>query len=401
MEKFDYKAKTQDGQTKKGVVEARDQKQAVLTLRERGFWVISIKPKGQGVLAEFKGVFFRRVKETDRVNFTRQLATMIKAGLPITEALSILEYQSNPAMGRVVGEILREVESGGSLTNALGKRPEVFNQTYIALVRAGEASGALDDVLSRLADNLERQKEFNSRIKGAMIYPAIVTSAMIGVSAIMVIFVIPQMMTIYEEFQADLPLATKILMKISELATAYWWLILLMIIGLVFGSRVLAKKPEFEQYWDQILFKVPLLGKIRQHVLLTEFTRTLGLLIGSGVLMVEALDIVQSSLKSSSMLDAVKNATKDVEKGLSLAAALARTEVFPPIIPQMIAVGEETGKVDEILFKISDYFQQESDAAVKVLTTALEPLILVVMGIGVAFLMIAVIMPIYNLTSQF
>lgn len=401
MEKFDYKAKTQDGQTKKGVVEARDQKQAVLTLRERGFWVVSIKPKGQGVLAEFKGVFFRRVKETDRVNFTRQLATMIKAGLPITEALSILEYQSNPAMGRVVGEILREVESGGSLTNALGKRPEVFNQTYIALVRAGEASGALDDVLSRLADNLERQKEFNSRIKGAMIYPAIVTSAMIGVSAIMVIFVIPQMMTIYEEFQADLPLATKILMKISELATAYWWLILLMIIGLVFGSRVLAKKPEFEQYWDQILFKVPLLGKIRQHVLLTEFTRTLGLLIGSGVLMVEALDIVQRSLKSSSMLDAVKNATKDVEKGLSLAAALARTEVFPPIIPQMIAVGEETGKVDEILFKISDYFQQESDAAVKVLTTALEPLILVVMGIGVAFLMIAVIMPIYNLTSQF
>lgn len=401
MEKFDYKVKTKDGQIKKGVVEARNQEQAAGVLRERGFWVISIKPKGQGVFAEFKGGFFKRVKETDKVNFTRQLATMIKAGLPITDALSILEYQSNPAMGAVIGEILREIEGGGSLTAALEKQSNVFDQIYIALVRAGEAAGVLDEILERLADNLEKQKEFNSKIKGAMIYPAIVISGMIAVAAIMVIFVIPQMTSIYEEFQADLPVATKILLKISKLATSFWWLGLLMIIGLVIGGRVLAKKPEIRQYWDQFLFRIPLLGKLRQNVLLTEFTRTLGLLIGSGVLVVEALGIVQRSLKSSTFLNAVKNATKDVERGLSLATALARTEVFPPLMSQMIAVGEETGKIDDILTKVASYFQQEADTMVKGLTTALEPIILVVMGVGVAFLMMAVIMPIYNLTSQF
>lgn len=401
MEKFDYKVKTKDGQTKKGVVEARNQKQAVGVLRERGFWVISIKLKGQGVFADFKGSFFKRVKETDKVNFTRQLATMIKAGLPITDALSILEYQSNPAMGAVVGEILREIEGGGSLTAALEKQSNVFDQIYIALIRAGEAAGVLDEVLERLADNLEKQREFNSKIKGAMLYPAIVIFGMIAVAAVMVIFVIPQMTSIYEEFQADLPTATKILLKISELATSFWWLGLLMIIGLVIGGRVLAKKPEFRQYWDQFLFRVPLLGKLRQNVLLTEFTRTLGLLIGSGVLVVEALGIVQRSLKSSTFFNAVKNATKDVERGLPLATALARTEVFPPLMSQMIAVGEETGKIDDILAKVASYFQQEADTMVKGLTTALEPIILVVMGVGVAFLMIAVIMPIYNLTSQF
>ncbi|HUS60066.1 MAG TPA: type II secretion system F family protein [Nevskiaceae bacterium] len=401
MEKFDYKAKNKDGQTKKGVVEARNQKQAANVLRERGFWVISIKPKGQGAFAELKGGFFKRVKETDKVNFTRQLATMIKAGLPITDALSILEYQSNPAMGAVVGEILREIEGGGSLTAALEKQPNVFDQIYIALVRAGEAAGVLDEVLERLADNLEKQREFNNKIKGAMLYPAIVTFGMIAVAAVMVIFVIPQMTSIYEEFQADLPAATKMLMKISELATSFWWLGLLMIIGLVIGGRVLAKKPEFRQYWDQFLFRVPLLGKLRRNVLLTEFARTLGLLIGSGVLVVEALSIVQRSLKSSIFLNAVKNASKDVERGLPLATALARTEVFPPLMSQMIAVGEETGKIDDILVKVASYFQQEADTMVKGLTTALEPIILVVMGVGVAFLMISIIMPIYSLTSQF
>lgn len=401
MEKFYYKVKTKDGQIKKGVVEARGQKQAVNTLRERGFWVISIQPKGEGVLAGFKNGFFRRVKETDRVNFTRQLATMIKAGLPITEALSILEYQSNPAMGQAVGEILREVEAGGSLSAALEKRPDIFNQIYISLVRAGEAAGALDDVLSRLADNLEKQREFNAKIKGAMIYPVIVILGMVGVSAIMVVFVVPKMMTIYEEFQAELPMATKILLAISKLATSYWWFSLIMIVGLVFGFRILVKKPQFMVLMDGFLFRLPLIGNLRRQVLLTEFCRTLGLLIGSGVLVVEALGIVQRSLKSSTFFKAVKNATKEVERGLSLTAALARTEVFPPIMTQMIAVGEETGKVDEILFKVSLYFQQEADAKVKVLTTAMEPIILVVMGVGVAFLMMAVIMPIYNLTSQF
>lgn len=401
MEKFEYKAKDNRGETAKGVVEARDEKQAAKILQEKGFLVISLKIKKEGLVNEFKGRVFARVSLADKVNFTRQLSTMITAGLRVTGALEILEAQSSPGMRRVVGEILRDVEGGGNLASALEKHSEVFDQVYVALIRAGEAAGVLEKVLARLADNLEKQKEFKSKIKGAMIYPAIIISAMILVAVIMIIFVIPKMTAIYEEFQAELPLPTKILLAISKFAISFWWLGLAMIIGLVLGGRIIFKNPKFKKQYDRILFRIPIIGSLRQKAILVEFTRTLGLLVGAGILIINALKIVRRSLGSAIYEQAVEDASKEVEKGLPLAAALARTEVFPPILPQMIAVGEETGKIDEVLIKVSVYFEQEAEAAVKGLTTAIEPLIMIILGVGVGFLVIAVIMPIYNLTSQF
>lgn len=400
MEKFEYKAKNIESETKKGIVEAKDEKQAVKVLRERGLLVISLKPRSRGLLAGTGGVF-GRVNLTDKVNFTRQLATMMMAGLPVTEALEILEIQSKPAMAKVISEILRDVEGGGNLASALEKHPNVFDQVYVALIRSGEAAGVLDKILIRLADNLEKEKEFNSKVKGAMIYPVVVVSGMIVVAGIMIIFVIPKMTQIYEEFQAELPAPTKILMAISHFATNFWWLCLIMIAGLIFGFRILSKNPQFRKRYDEIIFSLPIIGNLRKHIMLTEFTRTLGLLISAGILIVDAIDIVRHSLKSPVYERAVTEAGKEVEKGLPLATALARAEVFPPILPQMIAVGEETGKLDEVLLKVSSYFEQEAETAVKGLTSALEPLIMIVLGIGVGFLVIAVIMPIYNLTSQF
>ncbi len=401
MEKYEYKAKDNDGETRKGIVEAKDEKFAVKVLRERGFFVISLRPKSKGFLAEAKGGFFSRVSLSDKVNFTRQLSTMIMSGLPVTEALEILELQTSPAMARIIGEILRDVEGGGNLASSLEKHPDVFDQVYIALIRSGEAAGVLDKVLNRLADNLEKEKEFNSKVKGAMIYPIIVVSAMIGVAGIMMVFVIPKMTTIYDEFQAELPVPTKILMAVSKFATNFWWLCLAIIAGLIFGFRVLSKNPQFKKRYDEIIFSLPVIGNLRKQIMLTEFTRTLGLLISAGILIVDAIDIVRHSLKSPVYERAITEAGKEVEKGLPLATALARAEVFPPILPQMIAVGEETGKLDEVLTKVSSYFEQEAETAVKGLTSALEPLIMIVLGVGVAFLLIAVIMPIYNLTSQF
>lgn len=401
MQKFNYYAKDKEGVTKRGVVEARDAKQAARVLREKEFLVISLNPKGKEISVEVKEVLFRRVSSSDRVNFTRQLSTMITAGLPITESLSILELQSRPTMAKVVGEVLREVESGGSLASALERHSDAFDQTYVALVKAGEAAGVLDKVLSRLADNLEKDREFNSRIKSAMIYPAIVIGGMVIVAAIMIIFVIPKLMVVYSEFQAELPLMTKILLRVSQFAAKFWWLGLIFLAGLVAGMRVLATQPEFKKYYDQFLFKIPLIGKLRRQIILTEFTRTLGLLVGAGILLVEALNIVRRSMGSLIYEKAIETTASEVEKGLSLAVAIARTEVFPPILPQMIAVGEETGKIDEVLAKVSAYFEQESDLMVKGLTAALEPLIMIVLGVGVGFLIIAVIMPIYNLTSKF
>lgn len=400
MERFEYKAKNKEGSTVKGIVEAKDEKEAVKILHERNFIIISLFPKKESFLTGIKGTF-SRVSITDKVHFTRQLATMINAGLRVTEALEILESQSSPGMRKIVREILRDVEGGGSLSSSLEKYPSVFDPIYITSIRAGEASGVLEKVLSRLADNLEKQREFRARIKAAMVYPSIVVGGMIVVAAIMIIFVIPKMTLIYEEFQAQLPLSTRILISVSRFISLFWWLILLGIVGVVIGIKTLLRNPDFRKRYDQVLFKIPIIGSIKQKTLLTEFSRTLSLLVGTGILIIEALNIVRHSLGSPVYEEAIEVASKEIERGLPLAAALAQTEVFPPILPQMIAVGEETGQLDEVLRKVSAYFEQEADAAVKGLTTALEPLIMIILGVGVAFLMVAVIMPIYNLTSQF
>lgn len=401
MDKFEYRAKDQDGQIKKGVVEAISEKGAAKLLKEKGFWIISLKAKGKSFSADFKAGIFKRVTATDRVNFTRQLSTMITAGLPITEALSILESQAGPSMAVIVGEVLRGVESGQSLSQSLEKHPEAFNHIYVSLVKAGESAGVLDKILVRLADNLEKNREFNNKIKSAMVYPLVVVVGMFGVGIVMMVFVIPKMLAIYDEFQAKLPASTRALITVSQFFTRYWWTGIFVLAGLFFLWRAMSKKPEVKKYFDRIIFRLPIIGKLRKQIILTEFARTLGLLVGAGILIVEALQIVAKSLGSSIFEKAVRESSQEVEKGLPLATALARTEVFPVIMPQMIAVGEETGKLDEVLGKISSYFEQEADMAVKGLTSALEPVIMIVLGIGVGFLIISVIMPIYSLTSQF
>jgi len=400
MEKFKYRAKDKDGKTVEGLVEASNINQAAKILRERELLVIALTPKGESLTTTVKRGL-GRINNQDKVNFTRQLSTMINAGLTITEALSILEVQSSPAMGRLISDVEREVEGGGSLADALEKHPKVFDQIYVALIRSGETAGVLDKILLRLADNLEKQSEFRRRIKSAMIYPIIVVSGMVAVIGIMVIFVIPKLTMVYEEFQAELPITTKILIGISKFASHFWWIAAMILVGLFFLFKILARNPQVKKQIDSLTFKLPIIGKLRKGMMLTEFTRTLGLLIGSGILIVEAIDVTCKSLGSPNYEEKVKTAAKEVEKGLPLATALARTEIFPPILPEMIAVGEETGKLDEVLGKVSSYFEQEADTAVKGLTTAIEPIIMIILGVGVGFLMISIIMPIYNLTSKF
>lgn len=399
MKKFNYKAKDEEGKTITGVVEARDETQAAKLLRARKLLVISIKPQKDAFLPKIK--VFHRIGMNDKVNFTRQLSTMITAGLPLTEALSILETQTNPAMSSAVAEILTAVEGGGSLADALESQPQVFDQVYVALVRAGEAAGILDNVLNRLAENLEKRREFHSKIKGAMIYPAIIVVGMIGVSLIMVIFVVPRLTILYQEFAVELPITTKILLWISKFVISFWWLAISLLAGALYLWRILSRYPAFRKKYDEIYFRIPILGNLRRQLMFTEFSRILGLLVGSGVLVVDALNIVKDSLGSPIYEEALAKATGQVEKGFPLAVALAQTEIFPPLLPQMVAVGEETGKIDEVLGKISAYFEQEAETLVKGLTSALEPIIMILLGIGVAFLVAAVIMPIYNLTTQF
>jgi len=397
---YNYQAKNPHAESIKGKVEARTVSQAAQILRSRGLLVISITKPGDEALATFSRML-QGVKQDDVVTFTRQLSTMITAGLPLTQSLSILTLQSKPALATVVSDIQREIEGGSSFTKALEKFPNVFSRIYVQLVKAGEVGGVIDDVLNRLAENMEKDKEFRSKTKGALIYPLIVIVAMVVVAVVMMIFVIPQLTKMYADFGAKLPLPTQILVNTSGFMVKFWWLIGIAMGGGIFGFKRWMKTRKGQILYDKFLLKLPIIGILRAKIILTEFTRTLSLLLSSGISLLQALEIVADGSSSVLYQEAFLDSAKQIEKGIALSQALGRYSFFPPILPQMIAVGEETGKLDEVLMKLSVYFQSESEQAVKNLTAAIEPMIMIVLGIGVGFLVVAIILPIYNLTSQF
>jgi len=398
--KFNYKAKNQEGKQVAGRVEARDEKQAIALLRERGLVPFSLNPIRTGLFG-LSSKLFQRITLSDLTSFTQQLSQMISAGLTVNEALRILTEQSSPALGKVIEDIIRSVEGGTSLAEALEKHPRVFSTVYVSLVRAGETAGVLDEVLQRLASNLEKQREFTGKVKGAMIYPIIIVIGMLIVGSIMMIFVIPKLFSLYEEFEAELPAPTKMLVSISGFLASFWWLVILAFVGAIFLFRNYKRTESGRMQIDTLVLQLPIIGNIKTQIVLTEMTRTLGLLVGAGISIIEALNISAEAAGNALFEKHLKEAAKQVEKGLPLAGTLEVYEEFPPIVPHMISVGEQTGKVDEVLTKLSRYFEVQSEEMVKGLTTVVEPLIMVILGVGVGFLIISVILPIYNLTTQF
>ena len=401
MKRFNYKAKDKAGRLTTGEVEAASLEHAAKLVRNKGLVVIAITPKIDSPFDLIRRLR-ERITPSDVATFTRQLSTMINAGLPITEALLILRSQSSGAMQRVVAQVLGDIEAGESLSVSLGRHPKIFTPTYIALVKSGEVGGVMDQVLLRLADTLEKQAEFAGKVKGALIYPAIIVVGMLVVGTIMMIFVIPRLTALYAEFNAELPLPTRILIGISNFMVSFWPLFLgLGGIG-AYVFKLYKETSAGRRKIDELTFKVPIMGELQRQVILTELTRTLSLMVGSGVSILEALNITSEVVGNRVIGDALKDSAKQVEKGFPIAYAFGKhPEAFPFLLSQMIAVGEETGKMDEVLTKISHIFEVESDQKVKALTSAIEPIVMVLLGVGVGFLVIAVILPIYNLTSQF
>lgn len=397
---FKYVAKNKFGENVNGKVEARTIDQAASLLVNRGLLVIKLSPLTQDSFVAVRKMF-GGVKFEDTVNFTRQLSTMITAGLPLAGALSILVRDGKPEVTKMMANILQEVEGGNSFADALKKHKKVFSRLYIQLVRAGETGGVLDTVLERLADNMEKEKEFKAKTKGALIYPIIVVIAMLVVAAIMMIFVIPKLTEMYKDFGAELPFATRVLIGISDSMVNYWWIVGAAIAGLIFAFKQYYKTEVGRYKIDELKLKLPIFGELQKKVILTEFSRTLALLLGSGITLLEAISIVTDSVENVVYRTALEDVAKQVEKGSSLSGALSNYDSFPTILHQMMSVGEETGKLDEVLKKLSVYFEQEAEQAVKNMTTAIEPMIMIVLGLGVGAMVIAIIMPIYNLTSQF
>lgn len=401
MKKYTYKAKDAKGQTVTGEVEASTASYAAKLVRERNLVVISIRESTGGILSYFTRSR-SNISPRDVSTFTRQLSTMINAGLPITEALSILRTQTKANFQPIIGQILADVEGGESLSAAFGRHPSVFSATYIALIKSGETGGVLDKILARLADDLEKQQELQGKIKGALIYPTIIVIGMVIVAFVMMVFVIPKLTSLYSQFGATLPLPTQILIGISNVAVAIWPVIIVLGLAGFWGYQQFYKTPFGRRKIDELKFQIPVFGPLQKEIYLTDLSRTLALMVGAGVSLLEGLAVTAGVVDNVVISDALKDVAKQIEKGFPMAYSFAQhPEAFPYLFSQMVAVGEETGKMEEVLLKVSRVMEVESDEKVKGLTSAIEPLVMIVLGLGVGFLVVSIILPIYNLTSQF
>lgn len=402
MTKFFYKAKDWSGKTIKGVLDSSDKTEAMESIKGSGLVLLSIAQESDSILNEIYKSLFSKIGVKQISNFTRQLATMMTSGLAMTDALSLLKNQTDrkSLMFEVLDHTLNTVQGGHSLSDGLQKYKKYFGEAYVASINAGEQGGVLEEVMSKLADNLEKESEFTSKVKGAMIYPVIVIIGMFAVVVIMMIFVIPKLMGLYTDFGATMPASTQALMAMSSFMTRFWFLIPIVVIGLLMTFKVGNKNDQFRLKIDTYKLKIPIIGVLIEKNVLANTIRTMSMLLSAGISLVEALKIVASVSGNELFKNAFLKISERVQQGFSIANSFEETGAFPVIVNQMVATGEATGKLDEILMKVSDYFATEAEQSVKSLTSAIEPIIMILLGLGVAFLVIAVLMPIYNLTSS-
>lgn len=400
MAKYVYTAKDETGRVVQGNAEASDERQVATLLKDKHLVPIKISVFNDSMTVE--GLFerFQGVSISEKAAFTRQLATMIAAGLPLTESLNILQNQvSSKKLKSALTNSLREVESGTQLSTAFAKYPDIFPNIYIALLRAGEASGSMDKILTRLAEQMEQEREFRGKIKGALLYPAIVSGAMVLIGLAMMVLVIPRIAEVYSTLGADLPLPTLVLIFISNIVQSTLIFMPFIFIGLILAFQHFRKTPAGARTLSNLGYRLPVFGPLNKMVTFAIMLRTFGALVGSGIPILDALRITKDTVGNNVYADGLDKAAIQVEKGSRLSIPIQANKSFPPIIGQMIAIGEETGKLDEVLGKLSIYFEQESDQKIKNLTTALEPIMIIVMGVGVAGLALAILLPMFNLVN--
>lgn len=397
--KLRYKAATKEGKLSQGLLDAKDIQEAANYLRTKELTPIQISRVDYKPWTNLS--FFKRVKQSDLVLFTRQLSSMLSSGLTLMRSLEILKDQmQNPQMSEVVTLVINDVQEGKTLAQALEKHPKVFSPIYVSIIKAGEQSGLLDKVLSRLADNLEKQAKLASTVKSALMYPVIVIILMVVVMVIMMVFVIPQLTVLYTNLNVPLPLPTQIVVGLSNFMIATWPILIGVAFVSVFVFRRWARTSDGRLIIDTFLLKLPVFGKLITQTILAEFSRTFGLLVGTGTLVVEALIDTADTTGNVLFKNAIVGVARQVEKGVTVGDSMAYYPLFPSLLVQLVRIGEQTGKIDETLLKASEYFEREVDQTVKTLTTAMEPFIMIILGVGVAFLIISVITPIYSLISS-
>ena len=401
MPVYAYKGLSTEGRTVAGVVDAESPRSARLKLRRTGVFPTDLSedraPAGRRARALGSGVR-ERVPTPELAAATRQLATLIGAGLPLVEALAALADQTEREhLRRAIVQIRERVTEGRTLADALGEHPRLFSPLYVNMVRAGEASGALDVVLRRLAEYTENQARLLGKVRAALTYPAVMLLLGGAILFFLVSYVVPKVTRIFQETQQQLPRLTLILIAVSGFAARWWWLLLLLAGGAALGARAYARTPAGRERVDTWLLRLPYVGPLVQKVALARFSRTLSTLLASGIGLLQALDIVRNVVDNRVIARAVENARDAIREGQSIAPPLRESGVFPPLVVHMVAVGERSGQLEEMLGKAADAYDNEVENAVSSLTTVLEPLMIVFMGLVVLFIVLAILLPIFEL----
>ncbi|MBI2099479.1 type II secretion system F family protein [Candidatus Uhrbacteria bacterium] len=402
MAEYRFKAKSKESRGVEGIVEAATAALAEATLRDRGLLEIALEEAERPGIFEFRIKFFDRVRIKDLVIFARQLAVMEGANVPLVQSLRTISRQTvNKTLKATVLEVAGDVESGTKLSLSLGRHPRIFSDFYVNMIRSGETTGRLDEVLTYLADQQEKDYDLISKIRGAMMYPAFIVAGMLGVGAVMMIFVIPRLTDILTTSGAELPFATKLLIGTSNFLTRYWWLVVAGAVGAVAGFRRYVKTAGGRLYWDSFKVKVPIFGFLFKRIYLVRLTRSLHTLLSGGVDMVPALAVAADVVGNAAYKQIILETKKQVEDGRPIVSVFETRKEIPSMFSQMLSVGEETGKINSVLERLTSFYGREIDNFVANLSTVIEPLIMVVLGGAVGLMVAAIILPMYNLSTQF
>ncbi len=396
---FEYTARNAaNGQIQKGQLDVPSPAEVNNYLRKNRLILVSVREAPKQIKFSMPGG--QRIKTRDIVIFTRQFATMINAGLPLVQSLTILAQQTeNKALAEVTRAVVYDVESGNTLADAFSKHPRAFSDLYVNMVAAGEAGGILDTILLRLATFLEKNDALMRKVKGAMVYPGVIMSVAAIAICILLIFVIPVFQSMFASVNLELPLPTRIVVGLSDLLIGYWWAVLGALGAIFFAIRKYYATAGGRKVIDALLLKAPVLGDLLRKSAVSRFTRTLGTLISSGVSILEGLEITAKTAGNMVIHDAVMASRQSIAGGETIAAPLEKSKVFPPMVISMIAVGEQTGGLDEMLTKIADFYDEEVDVAVGALLSLMEPIMIVVLGVVVGGMVVAMYLPIFDMMN--
>lgn len=401
MVHFNYRVKAPTGAVSEGAMDAPNIRTAMEKLRSQKYLIVEIneaKPKGlRGLLG-----FGKKVKSSDLSLFSRQLSTLVSSGVPIVQGLSILEEQiTNPNFKKVVSNLREDIESGISIADAMRKHPNAFSELYVSMISAGEVGGILDVILDRLSGYLESSESIKGKVKSAMTYPILVGCVAIGATTFLIVAVIPNFANIFKDMGAKLPLPTRAVLALSYLLTHYFYLFVGIPVALFITFRQLnTRVATFKYKVDEIKLKVPMFGIMLKKMAISKFTRTLGTLIKSGVPILQALETVAKTSGNKVIEGTIMDAREAIREGEKISEPLKKSGVFPPMVIQMIAVGEETGSLDTMLSKVADFYDREVDDAIKGLTSMMEPLIIVFMGGAIGTIVLAMFLPMMEMTSM-